>query len=72
MEKELTCSFYRNSKNGENGHGLGFDLDGTQRSVMETSPPVINYDKHAQNGQNKMGKMENIPEVIWTCLLNIG
>jgi len=31
MEKELTCSFYRNSKNGENGHGPGLcDLDGTQ------------------------------------------
>lgn len=31
MEKELTCSFHRNSKNADNGRGLGFcDLDGNQ------------------------------------------
>jgi len=59
MEKELTCSFYRKSKNVDNGHGLGTcDLDGNQPICNGDldfcdNPNVISTSKNEQKGNGE-------------------
>jgi len=59
METELECSFYRNSKNIDKGHGLGFcNLDGDQTicngdlNYCEKPSALSNSQDH-QNGNGK-------------------
>ena len=52
MEKELRCSFYRKSKNVDNGHGLGTcDLDGNQA--------ICNGDLNFCDKPNRIGTSKN-------------
>jgi len=59
MEKELRCSFYRKSKNDDNGHGLGTcDLDGNQAICNGDlnfcdKPNRISTSKNEQKGSGK-------------------
>ena len=59
MEKELRCPFYRESKNVDNGHGLGTcDLDGNQAICNGDlnfcdKPNRISTSKNEQKGSGK-------------------
>jgi hypothetical protein len=59
MEKELACLFYRNSKNVDNGRGLGFcDLDGNQAICNGDlnfcdKPNMISTSKNEQRGNGQ-------------------
>jgi hypothetical protein len=59
VEKELTCSFYRNSKNGENGHEVRFcELDGNQAIcngdlALCHKPNMIRTAQNEQNGNGE-------------------
>jgi hypothetical protein len=59
METELKCSFYRNSKNIDIGHGLGFcNLDGDQTICNGDinyceKPSTLSNSQEQQNGNGK-------------------
>jgi hypothetical protein len=58
MEKERTCSFYRNSIKAENGHGPGlYDLDGTQ--------VLCNGDLASCDKPNKINLTQNEQKENW-------